>query len=243
LGLCAAPATAADPLATVRAFCRADGHGARLNASTWPEVAGLVEWPLEPAWDHVRLIAGYEVGTPRQSGGRVEVEVQYTVVADVRAGGVKRERRVESRGYALAADGAGGWRLRGPPAPPYVFESQADPDALRALLDPDDSPYLSASALVSRLLRGAEWEIPYTDVASLASSPHFAPQRTAEIGDLALYYDGDRPYHVAMIDSDETVVSATLNGGIRRTPFGAFAGEIRYRRPVVLRVPTRGPTP
>ena len=64
------------------------------------------------------------------------------------------------------------------------------------------------------------------------SAPDFSTERTAEIGDLALYYDGDRPYHVGVVESDETVVSATLNGGIRRTPFGAFAGEIRYRRPV-----------
>ncbi len=35
-----------------------------------------------------------------------------------------------------------------------------------------------------------------------------------------------------MVDSDDSVVSATLNGGLRRTPFGAFAGEIRYLRPV-----------
>jgi hypothetical protein len=227
----AAPAGAADPLATVRAFCRADGDGARLSAGSWPAVAEMVEWQLEPAWDTIRLIAGYQVGTPRNRDGRVDVDVQYTVTAEVRASGVKRERRVETRTFSLVPDG-GGWRLRAPPLPPYVFESQADPDALRALLDPNGSAYVSAPALVSQLLRGADWEIPYADVAELATAPGFVPVRTAEVGDLALYYDGERPYHVGMVESEDAIVSSTLNGGIRRTPFGAFAGEIRYRRPL-----------
>jgi hypothetical protein len=238
-----APARAADPLATVRAFCRADGDGARLTAGSWPAVADMVDWQLEPAWDHVRLIAGYQVGTPRSAAGRVDVEVQYTVTAEVRSSGVKRERRVESRTYTLVPDGGGGWRLRAPPAPPYVFESQADADALRALLDPEESSYVSAPALVSRLLRGADWEIPYADVAELATAPGFMPERTAEVGDLALYYDGASPYHVGIVESEDSVVSSTLNGGIRRTPFGAFAGEIRYRRPFVGALVTPTPTP
>ena len=59
------------------------------------------------------------------------------------------------------------------------------------------------------------------------SAPEFTTERTAEVGDLVLYFDGEQPYHVGVVESDDTVVSATLNGGIRRTPFGAFAGEIK----------------
>jgi hypothetical protein len=225
-------AYAADPLATVREFCREDGNGARLQASSRAKIADLVEWQLEPAWDHVRLIAGYELGTPRTVDGRIDVDVRYTVTAEVCASGVTRERRVETRSYSLAPDGAGGWRIKPPAPPPYVFESQADADALRTLLDPEQSEYVSAPAFVWQLLRSAGWELPYADVAGLASAAQFTAARTPEVGDLAFYYDGARPYHVGLVESEETLVSATLNGGIRRTPFAAFAGEIRYRRAV-----------
>jgi hypothetical protein len=223
---------AADPLNTMRSFCRADGHGARLSPSSWNEVADLVTWQLEPAWDRVRLIAGYELGTPRARDGAVEIDVQYTVTAEVTARGVTREGRVETQTYTLVPDGRGGWQLRAPPSLPYVFENQADAEALQALLDPADSEYASSSGFVWQLLRGAGWELPHLDVSALAGSAYLAARRSAEVGDLAIYYDGERPYHVAVVESEDMVVSSTLNGGIRRTPFSAFAGEIRYFRPV-----------
>jgi hypothetical protein len=244
LSLAPGIARAADSLETVRIFCRADGSGARLAQGTWPAVANLVAWQLEPAWDTVRLIAGYEVDNPRQRDGGSSVDVHYTVTADVFSRGVTRERRVETHTYMLEPNGAGGWRIRPPAPPPYVFESQADADAIQALLDPETSTYVSNSALVWQLLRGAGWEIPYADTASLARAPDFTPQRTAQVGDLAFYYDGEQPYHVGVVEADDRVISATINGGIRRTPFAAFAGEIRYRRPAAAKPPaTPSPAP
>src|SRR5262245_57934308 len=38
------PARADDPLNTVRAFCQADGRGARVDPLSWPAVADLVTW-------------------------------------------------------------------------------------------------------------------------------------------------------------------------------------------------------
>lgn len=239
LGALAAPAHAADPLAIVRAFAQADGRGARLDARSWPTIAPLVNWALEPAWDRIYLIHGYEIGTPQQRDGLVEVEVQYHVVREVRGTGTRAASRVDTRRVVLEGDGAGHWVLRGPPPPPYVFESEADPEILAALLDPGDPRYLSNSAFVWQLLRDAGWEADYADTDGLPTAPDYRSERTANIGDLALYHDADGvPYHVGMIDSDETIVSATLNGGLRRTPFGAFAGEIRYLRPLAAAVPT-----
>lgn len=230
--LAAAPAGGADPLAVLRAFCQADGNGARIRAAAWSSIAPLVAWRLEPAWDHLHLIAGYEMGTPEQRDGAVEVKVDYTVVRTVRSDGARPDARVESRRYILEPIGDGGWQLRGPPPPPFVFESQADAAALVALLAPDDSPYLSNSAFVWQQLRDAGFDLPYADVLELPAAYGLRPERSANLGDLALYYDGGVPYHVGLIESDEGIVSAILNGGLRRTPFGAFAGEIRYLRPV-----------
>lgn len=227
----------------VRVFVQADGRGDRLDPLRWQAVAPLVAWALEPAWDHVFLIRGFELGTPQRKDGAVEVEVKYTVTAEVRSSGVTPVERVEVRSYHLDSDEDHNWRIRGPAPPPYVYASGADADALVALLSPDESPYVSDSAFVWRMLRGAGWLIAYATTDDLAISTDYTAARTGEVGDLVVYFDGDRPYHVGIAESEDTVVSATLNGGIRRTPYGAFAGEIRYRRPIAAVMETATPDP
>lgn len=225
-------AAASDPIEVLRTFCQADGNGARLRASTWPAVAPLVAWGLEPAWDHLYLIYGYEIGTPTNSDRTITVEVQYNLAQTIRSNGVHAESRIDKRRYTLEPNEAGGWRLRGPPPPPYLFASQADAEKLVALLSPDDSDYESDSSFVWHLLRDAGFELPYADTADLPTAYGLRAERTANVGDLALFYANGAPYHVAVVESDDGIVSATLNGGLRRTPFSAFAGEIRYLRPV-----------
>ena len=222
----------------MRAFCQADGRGERIAPRTWPNLAGLVTWSLEPAWDHLFLISGFELGTPQARDGGFDVDVQYTLTAEVRSSGVKAEGRVETRTYRLVRDDEGAWRIRAPAPPPYVFASQADDTALAALLDPEKSAYVSNSAFAWHLLRDAGWAIPYADTAALATAPDLTVERTAQVGDLVLYFDGDSPYHVGIVESEDSIVSATLNGGIRRTEFGAFAGEIQYRRPIATAAAT-----
>ena len=243
--LIALPAGAEDPLNTVRAFCQADGRGARIAPRSWPDIADLVTWPLEPAWDHVHLIRGFELSTPEVVDGGVDVVVQYTITADVEANIVERDERVESRTYRLVRGDDGVWRIRAPAPPPYIFESDADPDALAALLDPASPSYLSNSAFAWHMLRDAGWAVAYADTTDLGGATDFTVERSAEVGDLALYYAGDQPYHVGIVESEDSVVSATLNGGIRRAPFGTFAGEIRYLRPVatVRSTPVAEPKP
>lgn len=230
--LWAAAALAVDPLNTMRAFCQADGRGERIDPRTWPNLAGLVTWGLEPAWDHLYLISGFELGSPQARDGGFDVDVQYTLTAEVRSRGVTAQPRVESRTYHLVRGDDGAWRIRAPAPPPYIFASEADDAALAALLDPEKSTYLSNSAFAWRLLRGAGWEVAYADTVALATDSELTNERTAQVGDMVLYFDGDSPYHVGIVESDDSIVSATLNGGIRRTEFGAFAGEIQYRRPI-----------
>ena len=235
-------AHAADPLNTIRAFCQADGRGARVDPIGWLKIADLVTWRLEPAWDHLYLIRGFELATPQIRDGEVEVAVQYTVTAEVRSNVVTQEVRVDTRTYRLVRGGDGAWRMRAPPPPPYLFESDVDDEALAALLGPGSS-YVSNSAFVWGLLRDAGWAMSYADTAAIAAAPDFTTERSGNVGDLVLYYDGEQPYHVGVVESEDTVVSATLNGGIRRTPFGAFAGEIKYRRPIASARATPTPEP
>ncbi len=228
----AGPAVAADPLATVRAFCRADGHGDRLQPRSWANVAHLVTWELEPAWDRVLAVRGYEVQTPRIRGADVEVDVTYTVTADVQAGKVHRDERIETRTYRLTPDDPGGWwRIVGPPPAPHVFETHVDLDAVAASLDPDSPDYTSASTFVWRLLRESGLDVPYTDTASLASAQWWTTALAPQPGDLVAYLAGGQAYHVGLVESEDQIVSATLNAGVRRAPVAAFAGETLYLRP------------
>jgi hypothetical protein len=234
-------AAADDPLNTVRAFCAADGRGDRLDPRRWSKIAPLVAWRLEPAWDRVMLVQGYQVGTPIRSGDEVTVAVDYTVLAEVGPGTVGERTRVERRTFRLGHDeGDDRWRILPPPPPPYVFRSDADAEAMSKLLDVDTARYVSASELVWRLANGAGWDLPHTATAALADSPYLYRVENRRAGDLVFYFDGDLPYHVGMLEKEDEVVSATLNAGIRRTPIDAFAGAVQYRR--LLTRPRETPT-
>lgn len=225
------PAAAADPLATIRDFCRADGAGARLHARSWPEVAGLVSWRLEPAWDRVVLVQGYEIGPPRFRDDKIEAVVSYTVSGEVRGDRIVKDTRLERRTFLLSrGEPSGTWLIDGPPPAPHVFASQFDAESIRAAIEPGAPGYQSASVLVWMLLRSAGWDVPYMDTQALGTGLGWTTVDAAEPGDLVVYLDGETPYQVGLLEAEDTVVSATLNGGLRRAPVAAFPGQVRYRR-------------
>lgn len=229
----ATPATTAanDPLDVVRAFCREDGAGKRISPATWrSSMALLVAWPLEPAWDRLSLVRGYEIKGPRHLGSRTEVEVAYSVVADVSAAGIERAQREVTIVLELISDFNGRWMISGAPHPPHIFEHVADLDTLAELLAPD-SPYESNSEFVWRILQSSGFELPYTQTGEIPVSPHFEEVGTAAAGDIIVYFGQGVPYHVGWMQSEESVLSATLNAGRQALPFSAFAGSIRYWRP------------
>jgi hypothetical protein len=226
-------ARALSPMNTVRAFCSADGRGERLLVRTWPNLAALIQWRLEPAWDRVVLIEGYEVGEARYDDeGSAVVNVTYHVGAEVEGGRVTRAAREERRVFRLIADETRtAWLIAGPPPAPHVFLSQVEAGEMAASLHADTGTFLSSAVFVQRFLEGAGWELSSFSVSGAPALTELSDVTTPAVGDLVLYYDGDVPYHVGVLESEDVVVSATLNGGIRRAPLDAFAGKVRYRRP------------
>jgi hypothetical protein len=238
-------AVAAGPQETARTFCRRDALGDRLLARTWPNVAPLIDWVLEPAWDRVNLIDGYELSEARlESGDTAAVEVTYHVAAEVRAGSVVREPRQEKRTLRLRLDeDSGWWRILAPPLPPHVFASQVDSDVMAASLATETGDFLTASAFVWRFLDGAGWSIAPFTAGNAHQLAELAQVDDPQPGDIVLYYDGEEPYHIGIVEAEDTILSATLNGGLRRAPLDAFAGTVRYRRPRTgARYPTAQPT-
>jgi len=229
--LLALPASAADPLGTIRSFCRVDGAGVRLSPASWREVAAIVDWQLEPAWDHIKVIYGYEITTPRRDGDTITAEITYYIAADVRAGTVSTHRRTETETLILVPYGDRQWRIHSPPPLPHVFDYVVDMAALADLMKPESKSYQSASALAWSHLNDQGWDLPYESTEAIPTSTYFEEVATAEPGDLAVYFTGATAYHVGVVENDDTVRSATLNAGPVEAPFAAFNGAIRYWRP------------
>lgn len=235
--LAAAPGAAEDPLIVARAFVNADGNGYRLSPYEWRRIAPMVTWELEPAWDRVVLIRGYEISTPRRLNDRIEVEIVYTVVSEVTAGGVDRgedgdeEDRRDAVTLKLVSNGDRGWLVDGAPPPPHVFAHVVDAEALVELLQPR-TQYQSNSSSVWLRLRAAGHDVSYATTSEIPTSSQFEEVGTAEPGDVALYFAYGAPYHVGLVDGEDAVWSSSLNAGAVVAPFAAFPGAVRYWRPL-----------
>jgi hypothetical protein len=218
------------PLDVVRAFCQADGRGERLQPRTWNAIAPLVNWQLEPAWDVLAVISGYQIEAPRYSDDHVEIDVQYTVTQILSGIGVDDTAYIDSVTFNLVSDGTGGWRIAAPPPLPHLFANNVDVLSLRAALAPDSPDYLSASGFVWRMLTDAGWAVPYRLVSQLRDPAVFAAVSEPKPGDLALFVADNVPYHVGFVSNDGTIASATANAGLMRTSPEAFAGTVLYLR-------------
>ncbi len=218
------------PQAVVRQFCQSDGLGQRVRMPGWAAVAPLVDWPLEPAWDHVMLIGSYEVGSPRSDeNGGIAVEVRYAVIGQVSALGFDTAVHLEAVDLRLEAS-AGRWRIAGPPPPPHIFAHRIDIDELRQSLQSGGLNFMPDSAFVWQLFRSAGWNVPFVASADLLAGSTYRAVAKAHAGDLAVYLREGVPYHVGVFEAQDRIVSSTLNAGIVSTAPDAFAGELVYLR-------------
>ncbi len=217
------------PQTVVREFCRLDAMGARVTIHGWPQIAPLVHWQYEPAWDHVVLITSYTVGWPvAREDQSFHVEVRYAVEGTVTPSGFEDSPRIEARELTLTPTVDGNWEIAGPLLPPHIFRNHVDVGAMQQSLQRGGVNFLPNSLFVWDLYRRNGWEIPFEHTVALARTQIFRVTQKPEPGDLVLYLGEDTPYHVAVLESEDIVVSATLNGGIVRTPLDAFPGERRF---------------
>lgn len=223
-------ATGLDAQTAARRFCQIDGLGARVTIAGWAEVAPLVSWELEPAWDHAVLITGYEVGPPRpRDGGAVIVEVRYGVIGQVSAPGVEGVGQLETVALELKSVG-GDWRILGPPPPPHLFANRVDADAMRRSFDEGGMNFVANTRFVWQMLRSAGWAVDYQSAAELLSGTVYRAVDQPLAGDLVAYVRDGAPYHVGLLDAENQIVSSTINAGIVRAPLDAFAGDVKYLR-------------
>jgi len=226
------------PQSVVRRFCQLDGLGQRLHTVTWNAMAPLVEWPLEPVWDSAVVVAGYDVGPPRVVAmDLMEVEVRYSVVAQITPTGQGDQAYVERIVFRVRP-GEGGWRIMGPPPAPHLFASNVDMAAARRAVHPGQAQFPTNSDFVWQMYRAAGWEIDYLPTAELGSGQTFRLVTSPRPGDLIVYLNDGIAYHVGVLDDETNLISATINAGILRTPVEAFAGEVQYLRLVQPPPPT-----
>lgn len=67
------------PAEIVQQYCQYDFEGARLSSETWPQVAHLISWEVEPGWDIASGVAGFRVVSEKMSGNKATVQVLYLV--------------------------------------------------------------------------------------------------------------------------------------------------------------------
>jgi hypothetical protein len=230
------------PQAVVRQFCQADGLGQRVQIAEWAAIAPLVTWSLEPAWDHVVLIGGYEVDSPRTlEDGGVAIEVRYAVIGEVSALGLDTAVHRETVEFRMeAANGV--WRVLGPPLPPHIFAHRVDMDGLRRSLQFGGLNFLPNSIFIWRMFQSAGWNVTFVPTIDLLNGSTYRAVDKPKVGDVAVYLRDGVPYHVGILEADDRIVSSTLNAGVVRTTPDAFPGEMRYLRlvqpePVVEAMP------
>ncbi len=232
------------PQTAVREFCQLDAFGSRVAIQTWPQVAPLVEWSLEPAWDEVVLITSYTVGwTENAPDNMLDVEVQYAVSGRVTAAGVHDETSIESVKYRVRGTPTNDWRIVGPPPPPHILATHVDTEPLRRSLERGGASFLPNSNFIFHLFRGGGWNIDWQPTSALLSGGTFRPVDKPKPGDLVLYLRDATPYHVGVLENEGVVVSSTLNAGIIRAPQAAFPGEVKYARLVKPSDPEQEETP
>ena len=238
-GVCLAVALSAPPAAAiefgpqgaVRQFCQADARGHRATVPGWAAFAPLVAWPLEPAWDHVVLIAGYAVGGPRQLDEEtLEIEVRYDVIGQVSAFGFDTAVYVETYPFRVHTYDGTAWRILGPPPPPHIAASRVEVQAMRASFASGSTNFMPNSLFVTHMYRSAGWGVPAVRTTELLASRVYRRVDEPQVGDLVLFLDAGTPYHVGLLDEPNVMVSSTLNAGVVRTPIDAFPGEIEFAR-------------
>lgn len=224
------PALESGARVVVRRFCQADGLGQRVQPAGWAAIAPLVAWPLEPAWDYVVLIDGYQVGVPYAvEDGGLAIEVRYAVIGDVSALGLDTAVHVETAEFRM--DGADGtWRILGPPLPPHIFASLVDVDATRESLQGGGRNFLPDTVFIQQVLRSNGWNAAFVPTAELLQSETYRIVDKPEVNDLAVYLRDGVPYHVGVFEANDRIVSSTLNAGVVRTAPDAFPGEMKVLR-------------
>jgi len=219
------------PQGTVRQFCQADSRGHRATVRGWEAFAPLVDWPLEPAWDHVVLVAGYTVGGPRQLDEEtLEIEVRYDVIGQVSAFGFDTGVYVERYPFRVHTYDGTAWRILGPPPPPHIAASRVEVQAMRASFESGGTNFMPNSLFVTHMYRSAGWRVPAVRTADLLASRVYRHVDEPTVGDLVLFLDAGTPYHVGLLDEPNVMVSSTINAGVVRTPIDAFPGEIEFAR-------------
>lgn len=219
------------PQATVRRFCQLDAQGARARPDGWGEIAPLVAWRFEPAWEEVVVIDNYEVTGAEglSSSGRL-VTVRYQVIARVTGDGVDAETFVETVTLNLLPSGDGGWVIAGPSLPPHVFSTRIDPAAAAPSLRGDRPSYLPASGFVRRAFREAGWDLPILRTPLAIDEWPFQRVGEPAPGDLAVFLWESVPFHVGVIDREGAIVSSSLTHGIVRSTASSLPGTVEYRR-------------
>lgn len=123
------------PRAVVKQYCALDMKGARLSSqnSYSDAIFALADWPEEPGWDSVTIVAGCKVQLVQIGKLRSEVSMQYAVLGTMSGSSVVRAVNHSEVVTFDLENSNGEWKISGPMIRPHVSVDAAV-GALRWLL-------------------------------------------------------------------------------------------------------------
>lgn len=65
------------PSETVQQYCQLDYDGQRLSSASWPRVAHLVSWQVEPGWDMATGVTGFRITSEMVDGNSATIQVLF----------------------------------------------------------------------------------------------------------------------------------------------------------------------
>jgi hypothetical protein len=150
------------PAKVVEKYFALDNKGARLDATSFESVAGLVDWKEEPVWGKVIVISGFTVPDDFRKWEivtklEVLVPVEFRVlgVMYLHSAGFVPEHGTEHVMVRLKVQGAR-WKIMEPIVPPHVGQKRMLNYVREALLDEKDGARQVALAALQAELRKAK---------------------------------------------------------------------------------------
>lgn len=110
------------PAEVVRAFCKLDFEGARLEAANYPKIAKLYSWKGEPGWDTALIVKSFRVKPVANNGNTASVIVEYTQYGELAGEEFHLKEGANAARFKLKKI-SGSWRIIAPVIPPHVSVS------------------------------------------------------------------------------------------------------------------------
>jgi hypothetical protein len=110
------PATS---VGVVRAYCNFDLNTGRISSANFAKLPAYSTWGVEPGWDTVTIVSGFQIVSSKQTDDHAVVEVRWNVLGHMDGERANRDEKPELVDYHLKLVEKR-WKIEAPVIPPHV---------------------------------------------------------------------------------------------------------------------------